>query len=92
MKLKQKKLFTMRNNVINNGRAMVKVKYADSMDVTTAAVCPACWNDPVQRKYLLKRMTELGVVTVVNQDELRGLYLEGKKHLTDCPHHKRPDN
>lgn len=92
MDLNIEQLFGLRKRVVNEGRAMIKVRYADSRDITTAAVCPACWNNHDRRGYLLKRMSKLGVVTVFNQDGLNGLYLKGKNHLADCPYNDGVDN
>lgn len=85
-----KSLEILRQSVIKQGRGMVRVKYNDTGELVTAAVCPGCWNDSNRRHILLKQMDKMGVIPVHKHDLIDGFYRE-KKHFDECPYKKRID-
>lgn len=77
---------TLRKVVIDEGRGMVRVRFKESRDCITAAVCPGCWNDPKRREKLISRMNLMGVEPVHKDDLVNGVYRKGKKHSPKCRH------
>lgn len=80
-----------RKSIIEQGRCMVRVRYRSSDDLTTAAICPGCWNDHNRRQTLLKKMEKMDVEPVHKQDFLSGTYQQGKKHSPQCSQDKNRD-
>lgn len=78
----------LRIKAVNDGRAMVRVKYTDTGELCTAAVCPGCWNDPDRRFTLLKQMENMGVIPV-HKDDLNGGVFRPREHAPQCPHKKK---
>ena len=82
---------TLRRRAVRDGRAMIRVRYADTGELSTAAVCPGCWNDPERRRALLARMKKMHVEVVSERDGLGGIYRPGKNHMPSCPYRDRKD-
>ncbi len=76
----------LRKAVVQEGRCMVKVRYPSSGEFSTAAICPACWNNRPRRKSLLERMIQIGVEPVHSKDLLDGTYDTEKNHSPQCPY------
>ena len=74
----------VRKIIIGQGRGMVRVRWIDTHELLTAAVCPGCWNDAERRFVLLKKMEKLGVEPVHKGDLIDGVYRQ-KKHSPECP-------
>ena len=70
---------------------MVRVRYFSSGELSTAAMCPGCWNDHIRREVLLKKMGLMGVEPVHKMDLLSGTYLSGQKHSEMCPYNEDID-
>jgi hypothetical protein len=81
----------IRRRAVRDGRAMIRVRYTDTGELSTAAVCPGCWNDPERRRALLVRLKKMKVEVVSPQDGPDGTYLEGEAHLRDCPYRHKKD-
>ncbi|GMT48604.1 MAG: hypothetical protein IEMM0008_0143 [bacterium] len=79
----------LRKEVVEEGRCMVRVRYPSLGEWTTAAMCPACWNNRPRRKTLLRKMTQMGVKPVHSKDLLDGVYETGKNHSPRCPYKHR---
>ena len=77
-----------RKLAIAEGRAMVRVRYKDSHELTTVAVCPGCWNIKERRRILLFKLDKMGLEVVFKEDYLDGTYRFGKKHAPNCPYGK----
>lgn len=75
---------SLRKIVVSQGRGMVRVRWIDTHDLLTAAVCPGCWNDPERRFVLLKKMEKMGVEPVHKDDLIDGVYRQ-KQHSPECP-------
>lgn len=69
---------------------MVRVRRFDTGELTTAALCPGCWNDPVRRAALLAKLAAMGVAPVHRADLADGRYLAGREHAPGCPYHPEP--
>ena len=80
-----------RKSIIDEGRAMIRVRYIDTKELSTAAVCPGCWNSKERRYVLLKRMEDMGVEVITDDDGIDGAYQSGKKHLYKCPYNDSLD-
>ncbi|MBN2051661.1 MAG: hypothetical protein JW760_14515 [Spirochaetales bacterium] len=65
---------------------MIRVRYTDTKDPTTVAVCPACWNSRERREVLLIKLQKMGLETVYKGDTLQGFYNPGKPHAPGCPY------
>lgn len=81
----------VRKEVIAEGRAMIRVIYRDTKEITTAAVCPGCWNSKSRRFTLIKRMDLLNVQVVSKNDKVDGVYLKNQKHVLECPYNDEID-
>ncbi len=81
----------LRKRAVTDGRAMIRVRYTDTRELSTAAVCPGCWNDPERRRAMLARMKKMHVIVVSERDGLNGVYLTGKRHMPTCPYRNRTD-
>lgn len=75
-----------RKIAIDQGRAMIRVRYKDTHELTTVGVCPACWNIKERRKTLLFKLDKMGLEVVFRDDYLDGVYRYGKKHAPNCPY------
>ncbi|MBN1500884.1 MAG: hypothetical protein JW982_12045 [Spirochaetes bacterium] len=84
-------LVELRQNAVADGRAMIAVIYRDTKEFSTAAVCPACWNDRSRRFTLLKHMEKLNVQVISKEDKIDGVYLKGKKHILTCKYNDEID-
>ncbi len=71
---------------IAEGRAMIRVRYKDTHELTTVAVCPGCWNIRERRKVLLFKLDKMGLEVVFKDDYLNGVYRYGKQHAPNCPY------
>ena len=80
-----------RKHIIDAGRCMVRVRYRLSGELTTAAMCPGCWNSHTRRQVLLKKMELMDVEPVHKRDLLDGLYSNGKQHSDQCPYNAKLD-
>ena len=65
---------------------MVRVKYLASGDLSTAAMCPGCWNSPERRKNLIQKMEQMGVQPTHSKDQLSGHYEKNQSHSPGCPY------
>jgi hypothetical protein len=81
-------LSTLRKLAVQQGRAMIRVRYKKSRDLTTVAVCPGCWNIRERRMALLRRLDKMELEVVFKDDYLEGVYRTGKVHAPACPYKK----
>jgi hypothetical protein len=81
----------LRERAVTDGRAMIRVRYTDTGELSTAAVCPGCWNDPERRRAILARMNKMHATVLSERDGLNGVYLTGKRHMPSCPYRNRTD-
>ena len=77
-----------RKLAVEDGRAMIRVRYKDTHDPATVAVCPGCWNIRSRREALLKKLDKMGLEVVFKDDRLKGVYRFGKVHAPNCPYAK----
>jgi hypothetical protein len=77
-----------REKAVNEGRAMVRVRYKGTHDRATIGVCPGCWNNKTRREILLIKLKKMGLEVVHKNDSLEGVYITGKKHAPACPYKK----
>ncbi|MCK4906349.1 MAG: hypothetical protein KAS64_02300 [Spirochaetes bacterium] len=80
-----------RKKVISEGRGMIRVRYLDDGELSTAAICPGCWNTPSRRRVLIKKLKHMGVEPVHKDDLENGVYRE-KEHAPECPHKNEKNN
>ncbi|MDH5680841.1 MAG: hypothetical protein OEZ36_04585 [Spirochaetota bacterium] len=76
----------LRKHLIDQGRGMLRVKYLDTGELSTAAICPGCWNSPERRKTLIQKLKSLGVCPAHKRDFLTGDYDKTKSHSPGCPY------
>jgi hypothetical protein len=80
----------LRKYAIEEGRAMVRVRYSGTHDLATVGVCPACWNIKERRKVLLLKLEKMGLEVVHKDDTLQGMYRLGKGHAPGCRYKNLP--
>ena len=79
-------MWSKRKRAVQEKRAMIRVRYKDTRELTTIAVCPACWNIPARREILLIKVDKMGLEVTFRDDQLHGLYQTDKVHSPGCPH------
>lgn len=83
----------IRAKVVEDGRAMVRVRRAASVEgaagagagPATAAVCPGCWNSPARRPVLIAALAREGLEVAHPDDRAEGRYRPGCEHAPGCP-------
>ncbi len=84
--MNSKNTTTKRKLAVNQGRAMVRVRYIKTREQATVGVCPACWNIPDRRSVLLIKLKKMGLEVTFKDDRYEGLYFTDKGHAPGCPH------
>ncbi|MBN2353864.1 MAG: hypothetical protein JXD23_14920 [Spirochaetales bacterium] len=78
------KSFSLREDAVKQGRAMVRVISLATREPATIGVCPACFNLKKRREVLLARLLKMGYEVVHPSDRLDGIYRPGRGHAPGC--------
>jgi hypothetical protein len=74
----------IRKSAVDEGRAFIRVRARRTGDLTTAGVCPACWNLRARRSPLLAQLARRGLEPVHGEDAADGVYRAGSVHAPGC--------
>ncbi len=80
----KKVALSLRQNAVNEGRAMVRVRSLATREPATVGVCPACFNLKKRRAVLLLRLAKMGYEPAHPYDRIDGLYRPGRRHAPGC--------
>ena len=76
---------TPREAVVQEGRAIIRVRRARTGQLAAVGVCPGCWNSRVRRQALLGGLAKRGLMVVHGDDAATGAYRDGGAHVPRCP-------
>jgi hypothetical protein len=76
---------TPREAVVQEGRAIIRVRRVRTGQLAAVGVCPGCWNSRVRRQALLRGLAKRGLMVVHGDDAATGSYRDGGAHAPRCP-------